>query len=315
MADSTPTANSLLTEHLRWTPLSLIDDIINSINELLYRAVGAVETGLLSAPPATLGFAHDSIPDTDGDGNELPPPAAKAEIENGVHALETLLEATVDRNFDKLEIYLLRSVLAIPDDVAPWLRLGHHAGLDFAPAEDAPTQESIDLQRRRLRQTEALHAALLRESAQNDALIAKLRAILPSATTSSSDASATSPFSFLASSADLSTTSSFASSQLPALRALLATLTPFLSSPPSSAPQTDARSARVDYAESRVRRHLEGSRGLALDAAGAPLDDGGEWQGSGRRVADEEVAALEGVLGLLAANGSSEQVPGDQQER
>lgn len=48
------------------------------------------------------------------------------EIENGVHQLETLLEATVDKAFDKFEIYTLRNILTIPDDLAPWMRLGHY---------------------------------------------------------------------------------------------------------------------------------------------------------------------------------------------
>ena len=49
-----------------------------------------------------------------------------AEIENGVHQLETLLEATVDKAFDKFEIWTLRNILTIPDDLAPYVRLGHY---------------------------------------------------------------------------------------------------------------------------------------------------------------------------------------------
>ena len=52
--------------------------------------------------------------------------AKKEEIENGVHALETLLEATVDKTFDKFEIYTLRNILTVPDDLAPWMRLAHY---------------------------------------------------------------------------------------------------------------------------------------------------------------------------------------------
>jgi kinetochore protein Mis12/MTW1 len=53
-------------------------------------------------------------------------PEARDEIENGVHQLETLLEATVDKNFDKFEIYTLRNILTVPDDLAPWIRLSHY---------------------------------------------------------------------------------------------------------------------------------------------------------------------------------------------
>lgn len=53
-------------------------------------------------------------------------PEAKDEIENGVHQLETLLEATVDKTFDKFEIYTLRNILTVPDELAPWMRLAHY---------------------------------------------------------------------------------------------------------------------------------------------------------------------------------------------
>jgi len=85
---------------------------------------------LLAADPETLGFAakaaaENTIPDTDGDGNPIYP-EARAEIEEGVHMLETLLEANVDKNFDKLEIYVLRNVLTVPEELVPWVRLGHY---------------------------------------------------------------------------------------------------------------------------------------------------------------------------------------------
>ena len=109
----------------------MIDDIINSINELLYRAVEAVESGLLAAPPSSLGFAPaatapngcSSVPESKSGNNEVLSPEARFEIENGVHQLETLLESAVDRNFDKLEIYLLRGVFTIPADIVGWVRL------------------------------------------------------------------------------------------------------------------------------------------------------------------------------------------------
>ena len=36
------------------------------------------------------------------------------------------MEATVDKNFDKLEIYMLRNLLTVPEDVLPWVRLRHY---------------------------------------------------------------------------------------------------------------------------------------------------------------------------------------------
>ena len=66
-----------------------------------------------------------SMPDTDGDSN-VEYSEATTELENGVHQLETLLESTVDKSFDKFEIWILRNVLTIPDDLAPWMRLAHY---------------------------------------------------------------------------------------------------------------------------------------------------------------------------------------------
>jgi kinetochore protein Mis12/MTW1 len=51
---------------------------------------------------------------------------ATFEIENGAHQLETLLESQIDKNYDKMEIYALRNMLAIPDGLSPWIKLRHY---------------------------------------------------------------------------------------------------------------------------------------------------------------------------------------------
>lgn len=112
---------------------SLIDDIINAINEVLYRCTDSFETGLLSADPALLGFAdryaaESKIAEKDEDGNEVYP-EARLEVEEGVLKLETLMENAVDKNFDRLEIWTLRNVLCLPrgeEELARWVRLGHY---------------------------------------------------------------------------------------------------------------------------------------------------------------------------------------------
>ncbi|KAL8866418.1 MAG: hypothetical protein Q9174_006314 [Haloplaca sp. 1 TL-2023] len=117
---------ALLTEHFRYTPLSLIDDIINTVNTIIYRAIEAIENGLFSLPPHQLGYAPDSPhSNASNDDSEMADPEhpdAKDEIENGVHQLETLLEATVDKTFDKFEIYTLRNILTVEEGVARWMR-------------------------------------------------------------------------------------------------------------------------------------------------------------------------------------------------
>lgn len=108
---------------------SLIDDVINSVNNLVYQGISSLEKGLTATPPERLGFkpapVTEPTPDTGG-AQEPEYPDAKKEIEEGLHQLETLLENTVDKNFDKFEILVLRNVLCVPEGLEPWVRLKHY---------------------------------------------------------------------------------------------------------------------------------------------------------------------------------------------
>ncbi len=200
--------------------------------------------------------------------------------------------------------------------------------LSLNTSADSPTPESINLQRRKLQETQKLQAALLQESARNEAVIAQLQFHLSTASsrhTSSESksedaesgavkaATAPSKFEFLnenpsakslgvgaPSQAPLTTNVNFALSQLPALRSLLSTLRPKLRTLPSAAIKVDwdsAREERRQYLESQTRRHLERTRGLELSEQGAVRD--GEWTGVGRKISAEDVAATEGVVSIL----------------
>ena len=116
-------ANALITEHLQYTPLTLVDEIIDTVNAIMYRGVTELENGMFAMDPARLGFKA-SAESTDHGDPEFP--EAKQEIEEGLHKFETLLEAAVDKNFDKFEIYVLRSILSVPEDLARWVRLSHY---------------------------------------------------------------------------------------------------------------------------------------------------------------------------------------------
>ncbi|KAK8190574.1 Mis12 protein-domain-containing protein [Phyllosticta capitalensis] len=190
MASAKQVETALLTEHFRYTPLTLIDQIINMINELLQHAVDAIESGLLSTSAENLGFAaaaaqRNVIPDTDGEGRPLFP-EMRREIEEGVHQLETLLEAHVDRNFDKLEIYALRNVFAVPEDLVPWVRLAHYenlrlpgGGTDQTTTTTTKTSpEAAHALLRRWSETSKLQTALLEEKARNAARLRQLRGLL-----------------------------------------------------------------------------------------------------------------------------------------
>lgn len=96
----------LLTEHLGFPPIALIDDIINAVNGIMYKCTTAVEEYLYNHQPK--GSTGDEI---------------VAEIEHGTAKLETLLENVLDHNFDKFELYALRNILTIPQGLP--IRLKH----------------------------------------------------------------------------------------------------------------------------------------------------------------------------------------------
>ncbi|PWY95332.1 MIND kinetochore complex component Mtw1 [Aspergillus sclerotioniger CBS 115572] len=319
MSDAT---TSLLTEHFSYTPLSLIDDIINSINNLIYQAISSLETGLLSTPPERLGFSHanngSTIPDTDEDGNVVYP-EAQLEIENGLHQLETLLEATVDKTFDKFELFVLRNTFKIPDDLMGWIRLKHYENLNIAPPPDAPTQETITAQRKKLHETKKLNRALKQESARNEAAIDQLRSIITKTQAAKQENEVTPngqkdlDLSFLTSSlpaqqlrvgvtagsntqhTPITTNTTFILSQLPALHALLKELRPKLATLPQSGEKMETESkadARQEYIESRVRLHLERAGQLAVGSDGNTVV-------AGRKIDITEAQALEAVTGML----------------
>ncbi|KAK9458996.1 Mis12 protein-domain-containing protein [Lipomyces oligophaga] len=110
-------ATALLTEHLEYPPIAFIDDVINAVNNILYKCTSAIESFLQNTPPCN-NISAD-------------------EIELGTAQLETLLEGAVDRNFDRFELYVLRNILSVPDDVADgWVRLSHHKNIDFSYSHD-----------------------------------------------------------------------------------------------------------------------------------------------------------------------------------
>ncbi|KAK3375467.1 Mis12 protein-domain-containing protein [Podospora didyma] len=248
----------LLTEHFGYPPVSLLDDIINSINILAERALNSVEQGLLNAPPASLGFrppTHSSNPD---DGLPDAKEAQRHEIETGTHQLETLLCATIDKNFDKFELYVMRYLLCVQPEDRDWIRLSHYEGLDFLSSSssptkgggDAPTVESVHHLRRRLQASQKLNCMLSAEKARNAALLGAMRRLVVSPSSASKitvkeeeqdqdqqpeeeATAAAAPFRFLqnqgtlaSGGADtpLTTTTAFTLSQLQALRSLSSSL-------------------------------------------------------------------------------------------
>ncbi|KAK5047734.1 hypothetical protein LTR84_006399 [Exophiala bonariae] len=285
MSDPVQTSTALLTEHLQYTPLSLIDDIINSVNNFVYQGVGSLEIGLLSTPPERLGFKAVKHDDTDGTSQE-DFPEAKQEIEEGLHQLETLLNSTVDKNFDKFEIYVLRNILSVPADL----------GISYPPPENGPTAESVQLLRQQLAASRAVSRALLEEQTRNEAILGQLRGIV------GSTPGASNSLSFLTTAAPLvqqtlTTNTNFVLSQLPAIRNLLNELRPKLAALreakgllQADTAKEELRAERRQYIEQRTRMHLE-RNGQTLGEESAMV--------SGKRVDPEEVQALEKVASIF----------------
>ncbi|KAF5724448.1 MTW1 Determining metaphase spindle length [Fusarium mundagurra] len=329
MASQQNSDYELLTEHFGYPPVSLLDDIINTVNVLADRALDSVERLLLSIPPQSLGFSNKHA---SKDGTPALPPdeAAKLEIEHGTHQLETLLNASIDKNFDLFELYTMRNILTVRPDDQPYMRLAHYEGLDFSGSEgsDQPTTESVTALRRRLHASQRLHTALESERARNDALLGKLRSVLGvvpgnvKAEEGQAQAPDGSVFGFLRDKASLqaagadkpiATTAEFTLSQLQALRALstsLRTLLPDLGPTDADTSMEDASSSsrtwrreRVEYVEGASRKYLETARGLELGDQGEVRD--GEWQGEGRKITRSDVEGLEQVAAMLGQKSTT----------
>ncbi|POS83011.1 hypothetical protein EPUL_006118 [Erysiphe pulchra] len=309
--------DTLLTEHLTYRPTALIDDIVNrlfnSINILAFKATEAVERGLLAADPSDLGFRIPPQHTSEGkDAGRVIAEKAKNEIENGVHQLETLLEAKIDKNFDRLEIYALRNILNVPSNVQDWIRLTHYEGLDFTSHSDEPNTESISILRNKLRETQKLHAYLRAESARNRATIAAIKHLVSNKSSDSSGVELSKDefypaFAFLQKKGDLTgdvtrpvtTSASFIISQLPALEGLTENLQLRLkvlaeigdSRELTSREEKSWYRERLEFIERETRRHLEIVQGLELGKQGELMD--GEWQDGGRKIQKEEVMDLE----------------------
>lgn len=270
---------------------SLIDDIINAVNELVYQGIGSLESGLFATPPERLGFKPATA--VDG-GSELEYPDAKQEIEEGLHKLETLLEFTVDKNFDKFEIYVLRSILSVPEELATWVRLSHYNNLTYPIPTNAPSPEAVQLLRHKVAASRTVSQALASEQARNKAMLEQLRSMTSSV--AEAQAKASTSFAFLADAPSastfnisangqqpLTTNANFALSQLPALRAILAELRPKLTELQTaglghSGAREEMETERKAYIDHRTMKHAvrngHASAGTAGLSASRDIDEG-----------------------------------------
>ncbi|KAK4202688.1 Mis12 protein-domain-containing protein [Triangularia verruculosa] len=306
----------LLTEHFGYPPVSLLDLIINTTNTLADRALTSIESGLLGAPPSALGFRPPSFPN--------PAESHRNEVEEGVHKLETLLFAALDKNFDKFEIYTMRFLLTVRAEDEPFATLSHYKGLDFDAAQEGEVTGvgGLNELRRKLQESQKLRGMLEAERARNEGLLRELRRLVGRAVKEEEEEGTEggkekSVFGFLHEGRrglegvdrerPLETTARFGVSQLGSLRELslgLRGLLPRLEQQQQQGQEDDDgedkdwRRERLEYVETATRRHLENVRGLELTEDGAVRDDVDGLVG-GEKGRQAEVRDLERVVGLL----------------
>ncbi|KAK5090196.1 hypothetical protein LTR05_000366 [Lithohypha guttulata] len=297
-SDDSAAATALLTEHLGYTPLSLVDDVFNSINTIIYLSIEKLETGLASLPPERLGFKGSKSTIGDQQVNDEYADA-KQEIEEGLHQLETLLTSSADKRFDAFEIYTLRNILSVPPDLVNWIRLSHHEGISLSHA-DAPSLDTIEELRRKLAASRMVSQSLASEHGRNETILAQLKGILDA---DSKDETLPNmsfmpgklpqqPFS---GQLPLTTNTTFALSQLPALKTTLTELRARLATLRGmqlglDTAKDERREERRQYIEQRTRSHLERNGRLAASNKG-PL--------TGRVTDPAEVDALEKAANMF----------------
>ncbi|KAG7661677.1 uncharacterized protein J8A68_004830 [[Candida] subhashii] len=125
---------AILTEHFGYSPVTIINDVINAVNQIMYRGTKAFERYLFSRKQAALEKQRQ-----EDDSGKNPQrvnvfrEVSDDDIRLGTAKLEKLLESQVDLNFDKFELYTLRNIFNIPRELVDggWVRLKHHEGVEF----------------------------------------------------------------------------------------------------------------------------------------------------------------------------------------
>ena len=267
--------------------------------------MNAVEEGLNNASPENLGFRPDESLTSATARKDALQESKETEIGNGIVQLESLLNATVDKDFDKFEIYTLRNILALGHEeerLAGWVQLDHYKNLDLSRTADSPTPEQVQLQRRKLNETSKLNSMLKAEEARNAAVLEQLRALTGSA---ASDNDSESQLAFLTAAQETVKNSNgqalgqnvqYALTQVPAIREHIAELKQSLQSPLHMR-RGGANEDSVDYKRTNYIYHQ--SR-RALDRKGIePEQATSVAAGLGRRVGREEIEGIEAVVQAL----------------
>ncbi|KAG5419094.1 hypothetical protein I9W82_002861 [Candida metapsilosis] len=123
-----PRATALLTEHLGFAPIKVVDEVINAVNQIMVQGIEALENYLTNV--------HAQ--------GQLPENITHDEILSGTAKLESLLQYRIDFAFDKYELYCLTNIFHVPSDLIAdgWFRLKSHQGIDFTQLQENPLAKS-----------------------------------------------------------------------------------------------------------------------------------------------------------------------------
>lgn len=127
---------SVLTEHMGFPPITLIDETINAVNEIMLKALVGLSDYLKRQRNNQLNALNCGPDASEEDQSKLEEEGIVfplKEIDAGLVSFDTLCHSHLDKNFDKFELYTLRNILTIPRDLVDggWIRLKHHDYLDL----------------------------------------------------------------------------------------------------------------------------------------------------------------------------------------
>ena len=223
-----------------------------------------------------------------------------------MHALETLLEAAVDKNFDIFELFALQNIFAIRPDVESFVRLAHYEGLQWPVVDGAAgndddssvTLERVGRLRRSLRAERELGLALEKENKAMDTVLVQLRALTAKdgglgVVLDNGSKQGVQP---------LVTTAQFSTSQMPGLQTLLVDLRAKMALLPATAEELRKRNIARATSEEERRRYVESVAKRAV-RENLGSDVSGERElGPMRSMA--EVEALEALIHGIVEKGS-----------
>ena len=133
----------LLIEHFGYKPISVIDDIINAINEIMYKCTEQLEQ-IFVDQKLQLDKERASKKSNDMEDDIIVDDVVEEksytieDIRIGTATLESLLEHNINKNFDKFEVYALRNVFTLPENLIEegYIRLRHHKLLNIDDEND-----------------------------------------------------------------------------------------------------------------------------------------------------------------------------------